>query len=250
MSVWAIGDIHGEKHFLDRLLIRILKEDPSPSLFFLGDYVNRGQDSIGTLQLLAELYNSNIHASFLCGNHDYLLKRLLNAPDKQAVLNFFVKNKEIYNSYLEIVDKFTRLPPVKQLEIACFIQELPVAVSTSDYLFTHSPIPPRKPMPDLNIQDYLATSIKTINIDTYRHISGKTVICGHSRQKHVTICNNAGLILLDTGAGTGRSLSALCLDTLSLSQPVVISVNNYRVYNGKITYVGQRSPLFDLSFSR
>jgi serine/threonine protein phosphatase 1 len=71
---WVIGDIHGMLRPLERLLAVIARKDPDARLLFVGDYVNRGPDSSGVLDLLLTLDN----ARFVRGNHDDVLDQILH----------------------------------------------------------------------------------------------------------------------------------------------------------------------------
>lgn len=51
---YAIGDIHGEVTLLKRLL-ESLPFRPEDTLVFLGDYVDRGEDSLATIYALQEI---------------------------------------------------------------------------------------------------------------------------------------------------------------------------------------------------
>ena len=59
---------------LESLMAEIRKRDASPRLLFTGDYVNRGPDSRGVLNLLLKLDN----AAFVRGNHDDILDIILH----------------------------------------------------------------------------------------------------------------------------------------------------------------------------
>ncbi len=101
MSVYLIGDIQGCDAALQRLLDKLAFSPSRDQLFVLGDLVNRGPDSAGTLRRLMAL-----GASVQCvlGNHDLHLlamasgaspsKRqdtlhdLLNAPDRDEMLDW------------------------------------------------------------------------------------------------------------------------------------------------------------------
>jgi serine/threonine protein phosphatase 1 len=63
----AIADLHGELTLLQRLL----REIPTVGtrLIFLGDYLDRGEDSFGTIHFLASLAQER-DCLFLRGNHD------------------------------------------------------------------------------------------------------------------------------------------------------------------------------------
>jgi Calcineurin-like phosphoesterase len=66
---YAIGDIHG---CLDKVvrLLEVLRYDPTiDRLIFLGDYIDRGPDSKGVLDLLLHLQQANPANVFLMGNH-------------------------------------------------------------------------------------------------------------------------------------------------------------------------------------
>ncbi|CAM5198810.1 Bis(5'-nucleosyl)-tetraphosphatase, symmetrical [Castellaniella defragrans] len=51
-DIWAIGDIQGCAGALRALLARPELRDPEQELWFAGDLVNRGPDSLGALRLI------------------------------------------------------------------------------------------------------------------------------------------------------------------------------------------------------
>ena len=69
-KIFAIGDIHGCAQQLTTLLDRIPYDKERDTLVFLGDYVNRGPDSKGVLDILLELKESCADIHFLKGNHE------------------------------------------------------------------------------------------------------------------------------------------------------------------------------------
>ncbi|HLZ62691.1 MAG TPA: metallophosphoesterase [Ktedonosporobacter sp.] len=66
---YAIGDLHGEVTLLLRLL-DVLPFRAEDTLVFLGDYMDRGEDSIATILALRELRRTHPACVFLRGNHD------------------------------------------------------------------------------------------------------------------------------------------------------------------------------------
>lgn len=64
---YAIADLHGEITLLQKLLRTIPATDVQ--LIFLGNYVDRGEDSFKTIQFLRELAHER-SCIFLRGNHD------------------------------------------------------------------------------------------------------------------------------------------------------------------------------------
>jgi serine/threonine protein phosphatase 1 len=67
-ATYAIGDIHGEMTLL-KSLIELLPLQPEDLLVFVGDYMDRGEDSVATVLFLAQLAQER-PCIFLRGNHD------------------------------------------------------------------------------------------------------------------------------------------------------------------------------------
>ena len=65
---YAVGDLHGETRLLAKLL-DVLRPRATDTLVFLGDYVDRGEDSVGIVLALRRLADT-CHCVFLRGNHD------------------------------------------------------------------------------------------------------------------------------------------------------------------------------------
>jgi hypothetical protein len=80
MPTYAIGDIHGWREPLDELLAairsRLTRED---TVVFLGDYIDRGDDSRGCIDAVLQFRDSvPARVECLIGNHE---EWLLNDPD-------------------------------------------------------------------------------------------------------------------------------------------------------------------------
>ncbi len=66
---YAVGDLHGEVTLLHQLLA-LLPLREQDTLVFLGDYMDRGEDSIATILALLKLQLRHKNCVFLRGNHD------------------------------------------------------------------------------------------------------------------------------------------------------------------------------------
>lgn len=84
--LYAIGDIHGRRDLLAETIGRICDDlearpHPRPRVICLGDYVDRGPDSRGVIELLLALEASDLPADFLLGNHDSYIAAYIDDPD-------------------------------------------------------------------------------------------------------------------------------------------------------------------------
>lgn len=90
MTTYAIGDVHGADHLLQRLLDRLDARGDVDAFWFVGDLVNRGPDSLSVLRRVRALGEQAIT---VLGNHDLSLLALAErsdalerAPDSLRVL--------------------------------------------------------------------------------------------------------------------------------------------------------------------
>ncbi|WP_066455006.1 symmetrical bis(5'-nucleosyl)-tetraphosphatase [Castellaniella caeni] len=100
-DVWVIGDVQGCAGALRGLLAHPDLADPATEIWFAGDLVNRGPDSLGALRLIRGLGH---RARVILGNHDLhllavvagvrkqgksdTLQDILDAPDRDALIDW------------------------------------------------------------------------------------------------------------------------------------------------------------------
>ena len=134
---FVIGDLHGEISKLKILIKTIKKQTATPSFIFLGDYIDKGENSKRTLDYLIRLKDKH-PTIFLMGNHEYYwfnLKKykdlILKYGGLKTVKDFGFNSIEnckklIFSQYSDI---FARLR-------GCF--------ETEKYFISHSGMPPKK----------------------------------------------------------------------------------------------------------
>src|SRR4051794_20938618 len=79
---WIIGDIHGMLKPLKALLNAVHNRDPESVFYFVGDYVNRGPDSRGVVDMLLNIPDDR--AKMIRGNHDDIFDLILNGKSFAA----------------------------------------------------------------------------------------------------------------------------------------------------------------------
>ena len=79
----AIADLHGQLDQLKRLVTRLemVSEWDDCALVFLGDFVDRGEDVPGTIDLVLDLLSRRPGGSAILGNHDLALVRAARLDD-------------------------------------------------------------------------------------------------------------------------------------------------------------------------
>ena len=163
----VISDIHGCSKTLEALLAKlsIRKED---ELYFLGDYIDRGPNSSGVLDIIITLKESGYKVFPLMGNHEYQALSAQKEYDKQSFYYFMKKiNKsaDLLNKKKKIKKKYKR-----------FMKELPYYIELDDFFLVHAgfDFKKEKPFEDidsmLNIKDFKYNKEKT---------KGKTIVYGH-----------------------------------------------------------------------
>lgn len=108
MTLYAIGDVQGCYDELRKLLDQIRFDNTKDQLWFTGDLVNRGPNSLEVLRFVKQLGNS---ALTILGNHDLhliglhtglrnsldTLEPVLNAPDREELLDWLRKRPLLHH---------------------------------------------------------------------------------------------------------------------------------------------------------
>ncbi|WP_458122407.1 metallophosphoesterase [Paenibacillus sp. Z6-24] len=150
----AISDIHGELELLDRLLDTINYQPGEDQLILLGDYVDRGSNSRGTLDRVMQLTRDGAIA--LKGNHEELMHTALTSGREAdwnrwlkvngglaTLLSYGFSREEL----ITLSGEDFHLPDLHSdalLQHLAFIRELPLYYETSDYLYVHAGVEPGK----------------------------------------------------------------------------------------------------------
>lgn len=94
MNIYAIGDIHGCFEELDILWSHLLNEEnfdvENDKIVFIGDYIDRGTNSVRVIEKCIEIQKKCKHAVFLKGNHEDMFLSYLGLPGNYG--DSFIQN--------------------------------------------------------------------------------------------------------------------------------------------------------------
>jgi serine/threonine protein phosphatase 1 len=203
----AVGDIHGQSDALRRLLADLPYRPGRDRLIFLGDYINRGPDTRGVLDILSTIARDDPGAVFCLGNHEEALLRYAEEGDPEDLR--LLRQLGIENTLASYGD-----PPAAALAgLAClppahrqFLWELESYRRIDPYVFVHAGLPGGLP-PEECLQDGLL-SVRRAFL-TAPVARGLTVVFGHTTTRTPIVM--PGKIGLDTGAAWGGPLTAVSL---------------------------------------
>ncbi len=188
MRTLAIGDIHGCSTAL-RTLLDAVQPGAEDLLVTLGDYVDRGPDSRGVIDTLIDL-ETRTRLVALTGNHEILLFEALagtvGLADWEAI-----GGRQTLRSYGGAALTLDLIPEAHREFLGERCRRLH---ETATHIFVHANLNAMLPL-DEQSDDWL---FWTRFADAYPHVSGKTMICGHTAQ-------HSGL--------PARLPQALCIDT-------------------------------------
>lgn len=204
--ILAISDIHGYGHLLKKLLIKANYCPRVDRLILLGDYINKGPDSLGTLQFVKELCAKGAVA--LIGNNE---RNWLKSDDKA----------------------------LKKWK--SFIEQMPAYKKIDGFLFVHAGIRPGIRLKKQKTQDL--TEIAA-HLFWDKDISSRIIVFGHTPTTRLgascgKIAITKGKLAIDTGAGHGKTLSLVdvtsgivfAIETKKNSEPIQYEFPLRKVFN-------------------
>jgi serine/threonine protein phosphatase 1 len=201
--IFAIGDIHGCFDKLCSLMVRITFDRRKDTLIFLGDYIDRGPQSMEVIDYLLNLSEMGYQAIFLKGNHEGMLLDYLDNPDDSNRMIYMFNGGyttiESYRRRMKSGESF--LLPAAHMN---FFQSLRLFYETDSHIFVHAGLLPGVPLNEQKEKDLLWIREEFINSS---YDFGKTVVFGHTPFQEPVILE--GKIGIDTGAVYGNKLSCL-----------------------------------------
>lgn len=218
---YAIGDIHGCLDKVRRLL-DLLRYDPAADrLIFLGDYIDRGPESKGVLDLMMRLQDENPANVFLMGNHEDNFLTYMQTCMSRAGASYWLTEPFLAGGGVATLRSYCpglgdpyaerlleHIPPAHLV----FLEALQLYWTNDDYIAVHAGVRPGVPLERQYENDLLRIRGPFLYSP---HGLGKCVVFGHTPFPEVQRADDK--IGIDTGAcyegmGYGR-LTAFCLQT-------------------------------------
>lgn len=219
LRVYAIGDVHGCKKEMMRLLDEIERSrsdyEGSTHLVFLGDMVDRGPDSAGVLEHVLTARLPADEVTFLMGNHEEIMLDCYNGKAEsysswlrfggiETLASYGVSRETVFSNNFDLSKAMRRAMPPSHISL---LRSFKDTLSLGDYLFVHAGIRPGRELEEQSPSDLRWIRTDFLN-DKTDH--GFTVVHGHTITPNVTRHRNR--IGVDTGCFRSGILSALVLE--------------------------------------
>jgi serine/threonine protein phosphatase 1 len=197
ITLLAVGDVHGCSAQLDALLSQLQPviddardRQRTCELVMLGDYADRGPDSLGVLERLPDLADrTGIPVHLLRGNHDQFLIDHLRPMPPAGTLELWCENggttvlAEADMAWDEVafMDPAAMAEQLRRRlgpELTALLQKLPAYWRCGSYLFVHGGVHPTRPLEDHSLDDLIWMREPFLDGAAWSHPF--TVVHGHT----------------------------------------------------------------------
>lgn len=217
MTIYAVGDIHGQKALLEDVLDRIERDGGAQAeVVFIGDYIDRGPDSRGVIDLLIAGRAQGRQWTCLTGNHDRMFGAFLTDG---TVTDDHIKSGLPWTherlgglttlaSYgVDVAgdrrpeDLFADAQQAVPPDHRAFVKTCPLFAERDGLLFVHAGI-----RPGVALADQIESDLIWIRDDFLLHRDAFDWLVVHGHTAVETADHRGNRVNLDGGAGYGRPL--------------------------------------------
>jgi serine/threonine protein phosphatase 1 len=221
--VYAIGDVHGRRDLLLQLLDAIERDGRrhrdgrAARLVFLGDYIDRGDESAAVLDVLAALAAADLpRLDFLLGNHEAALLAFLETPasagpwlahgGRQTFASYGLRPPAVNAREEDLIRARDQLSAAMGAHKA-FLEGLQPMARSGQVVFVHAGVNPDNP--DLG-EDRQSLLWGHPACRGAAPLPGLRIVHGHFDAPEPVV--HPGRICVDTGAYYSGRLTAVRLD--------------------------------------
>ncbi|GAB6164373.1 metallophosphoesterase family protein [Thermostilla marina] len=198
--VIAVGDIHGYSEAL-RGLLEAIDPRPDDTIVTLGDYVDRGPDSAGVIDILIEL-SRKCRLVPILGNHDQMFLDVIEV-DSPRMLREWLS----YGGFATLRSMGIDHPEDTPRRYRVFLNRCVDYYEIESHFFIHANYVHDQPLKRLSVWVMRWESLRQRVPGP--HFSGKTAIVGHTAQKNGRVLDLGYLKCIDTYLYGGGRLTAL-----------------------------------------
>lgn len=227
--VYAVGDIHGRFDLLMAMMedisadIARFSDDRDPRIIFLGDYVDRGDQSREVVEMLSDIASirerlkveTRVQIDFLAGNHEIALLNFLDDPlhysdwlkwgGLQTLASFGLKSR-LKPSESELITLRDALSEAVSPYMG-FLNGLEKMVLSGEVVFVHADLDPYLA---LDAQPEEAILWGVTGFDEPQGVKSHRMVHGHYASDHPVSLPHR--ICVDTRAYASGRLTAVRLD--------------------------------------
>jgi serine/threonine protein phosphatase 1 len=178
--VYAIGDVHGRLDLLKAARTQLLRHDQGRQnpVVFLGDYVDRGPDSCGVIELLMNWKRDGVFC--LKGNHEAMMVQACRRRDAESLeLWLSFGGDATLRSYgAESFNQFS-LDLIPERHLA-WLESLPMVLEDEHRVFVHGGLLPGVPIARQREEALLWVRQRFLLADGHEFPDRKHVVHGHT----------------------------------------------------------------------
>lgn len=214
---YVVGDLHGCDALLTRLLTKIMPQTskPTPHIIFVGDYIDRGEESAQVLRRLFNLsQNPEVEMTCLAGNHEDMMLQFLDNPVErgprwlrfgglQTLASFGIRGISTGTTGIELKEASGALSQAMGEELVTWLRELPLYWQSGNVAVVHAGADPSLP---INVQKPGTLKWGHEAFHHQNRKDGVWVVHGHTIVEKANAAN--GRVAVDTGAYATNRLTA------------------------------------------
>ena len=174
---WVIPDIHGCINTLKQLIENNIQPTKEDSLYFLGDYIDRGADGKSVIDYIMSFQEQGYDIQYLIGNHEYYC---MNSYDKDQnrwlTKSSIQKEWERYGAKMTLRSFGVKHPRDIDPKYIEWMKKGKYYIELDDYILVHAGM-------NFNIQDPFEDTmsmlwVRDFKVDTMK-TGGRKIIHGH-----------------------------------------------------------------------
>lgn len=232
--IYAIGDIHGQNTMLQSLLEKLFSQPlhEEDTVVFIGDYVDRGENTCAVIDTLLHLRQNHADTIFLRGNHEQMMLDARDgekpSPLSSAQGDFVLFSDEtllwLQNGGVETLESYGMNDPMRWWEAVpaehwAFLEATQMEYETALHRFVHAGVLPSGEIWDTDYGNDPRLWIREPFLES-REEFDKRVVFGHTPQRSGKPLVQRNKLGIDTGAVFGGPLTAAILSEAETKKPV------------------------------